>query len=286
LGYLTVINCAEWTNFIKNPFDWFTRQIYLNRISPSSPSSRHPTRKFTPPYGLTFASFTDAVGVVDNKTKTCTIAAGHMNGYLIILGIVYRLSIKLQKGVMHDHLGQDTEVNLIEFLTQFGYATRKSPTVQLHAAHTYYCSDVNEMKYIQGCDGIHCIIPVTLFLVSLYNACFTFTFQHKKNTNLLISALDCFNLGTRVDDDTFMSTMIKSPNTALISKQEFHAIIIFLHLLNSSPSTPLSTAGLSWYIHNAANIISTKIAQKTSAGKIVGKCLSSSNSLNLDFVMN
>jgi hypothetical protein len=35
-----------------------------------------------------------------------------------------------------------------------------------------------------------------------------------------------------------------------------------LHLINSSPSTPLSTAGLSWYVHDAANIISTKIAKE------------------------
>ncbi len=146
-----------------------------------------------------------------------------MNAYLIIPGIVYHLSTKLQKGVNYDHLGQDTEVELIEFQTWFGYATRKSPTVQLHAAHTHYCSDVNETKYIQGCDGIHCVIPVTLFLVLLYNACFTF--QHDKTTKLLISALDCFDLGTTVDDDTFMTTIRKSTNSALISKQEFHAIM-------------------------------------------------------------
>ncbi len=91
--------------------------MHLNRISPSTPSSRHPTRKITPPYGLTFASFTDDVGVVDKRTKTCAIDADHMNGYLIIPGIVYHLSTKLQKGVMHDCLGQDTEVKLIGFLT-------------------------------------------------------------------------------------------------------------------------------------------------------------------------
>jgi hypothetical protein len=124
---------------------------------------------------------------------------------------------------MHDHLGQDTKVKLIEFLTKFGYATRKSPTVQLHATHMHYCSDVNERKYIQGCDGIHCIIPATLFLVSLYNACFMF--QHDKTINLLISVLDCFSLCTTVDDDTFMSTMSKSTNSGLISKQELNAII-------------------------------------------------------------
>ena len=51
LGYPTVINCADWTNYVKNPFKWFIGQQYLDRISPSTPSSRHPTRKFTPPYG-------------------------------------------------------------------------------------------------------------------------------------------------------------------------------------------------------------------------------------------
>ncbi len=95
--------------------------------------------------------------------------------------------------------------------------------MQLHAAHSHYCSDVNEIKYIQGCDGIHHIIPVTLFPVLLYNACFMF--QHNKTTNLLISALDHFDLGTTVDDDTFMTTISKSTNSTLISKQEFHAII-------------------------------------------------------------
>jgi hypothetical protein len=170
------------------------------------------------------------------------IDACHMNAYLIIPEFVYHLSTKLQKGVKYDHLGQDTEVKLIEFLTQFGYATRKSPTVQLHTTHTHYCSDVNATKYIQGCNSIHCIIPVTLFLALLYNSCFTF--QYNKTTNLLISVLDCFDLGVTVEDDTFMTTISKSTNSALISKQEFHAIITILHLLNSSPSTPLSTAGL------------------------------------------
>jgi hypothetical protein len=221
LGYPTVINCAEWTNYVKTPC--FTRQKYLNRISPLTPSSRHPTIKFTPPYGLTFASFAGDVGVIDKKTKTHTIDAGHMNGYLIIPRIVYHLSTKLQKSVTHDCLGQDKEVKLIQFLTQFGYATRKSPTAQLHATHTHYCSGVNETKYIQGCDSIHHNIPVKLFLALLYNACFTF--QHNKTTNLLKSALDFFNLGTTVDDDTFMTTISKSTNSAVISKQEFHAII-------------------------------------------------------------
>jgi hypothetical protein len=45
LGYPTLINCAEWTNYIKHPFNRFARQINLNHTSPSTPSSRHPTKK-------------------------------------------------------------------------------------------------------------------------------------------------------------------------------------------------------------------------------------------------
>ncbi len=147
--------------------------------------------------------------------------------------------------------------------------------MQLHTAHTNYCSDVNETRYIQGCDGIHHIIPVTLFLVLLYNVCLRF--QHDKTTNLLISALDCFDLGTSGDNDTFMTTISNSTNSTLISKQEFHAII------NNFAYT---TARLTWYVHGAANITSTKIAKKTSVEQIVGKCSSSSKSFTLVFVIN
>ncbi len=43
-----------------------------------------------------------------------------------------------------------------------------------------------------------------LFLVMLYNACFTY--QDDKTENLLTSALDRFSLGSTVNDDTFMNT--------------------------------------------------------------------------------
>jgi hypothetical protein len=52
-----------------------------------------------------------------------------------------------------------------------------------------------------------------------------------------------------------------------------------MHSLNSSPSTLLSTAGLSWYINNAANIISTKIAKTNFSGTDCGEML-------IGFVMN
>jgi hypothetical protein len=59
--------------------------------------------------------------------------------------------------------------------------------------------------YINGCAGKEQIIPVTMFLVMLYNACFMY--QKDKKSNLLISALDTFNLGVSVDHGKFINTL-------------------------------------------------------------------------------
>ncbi len=92
----------------------------------------------------------------------------------------------------------------INFITRFDYATWRGPHVTLHGAYSCYTS-LNETKYIHRCfDNVNCIIPVTIFIVMLYNACFTY--QENKSYNLLISALDRFDMGSSVDDDTYMNT--------------------------------------------------------------------------------
>ncbi len=126
----------------------------------------------------------------------------HRNAFLIVPRIVYNLSTKLQKGV--NHLGQNQEMNLIHFITRFGYATQRGPYLTIHEAYTQYTT-LNLMKYIQVCPvNVNQIIPVMLFLVVLYNECFTY--QDDKTENLLITALDRFDLGSTVDDDTFTNT--------------------------------------------------------------------------------
>ncbi len=77
-------------------------------------------------------------------------AERHMNAFLIVPEIVYNLSTKLQKGVLHDHLGQKQEINLINFITRFGYATQRGPYLNIHGAYTQYTT-LNPTKYIQGC---------------------------------------------------------------------------------------------------------------------------------------
>ena len=116
---------------------------------------------------MTFASFTTDVGVVNVKEKRQKIDAGHINAYLIIPGLVYHLSATLQKGNIHEYVGKSKEKNLIQFLCQYGYATRKAPTLIIHVAHTNYCQGINKTKIFKGCVGYYRIIPVTLFLTTV-----------------------------------------------------------------------------------------------------------------------
>ncbi len=62
--------------------------------------------------------------------------------------------------------------------------------------------------YVNGCGSKEQIIPVTMFLVMLYNACFMY--QSDKRSNLLMTALDTFNLGASVDHENFLNTLSDS----------------------------------------------------------------------------
>jgi hypothetical protein len=155
-----------------------------------------------PPYAIWWPSLTTDVGPIEKRSRCIDVR--HVNGYLIIPGIVYLLNMKLQKYVLNDQLGENQEMNLINFITRFGYAMQRGPHITLHGAYSHYTS-LNETKYIQGCfDNVSRIIPVTIFIVMLYNACFTY--QEDKSYNLLISALDRFDMGSSVDNDMFMNT--------------------------------------------------------------------------------
>ncbi len=62
-------------------------------------------KKLKPPYSIFWPSLTTNVGPVEAKAKKIDVS--HVNGYLIISGIVYLLSTKLQKFVLNDQLGED-----------------------------------------------------------------------------------------------------------------------------------------------------------------------------------
>ena len=74
-----------------------------------------------PPYSIFWPSLTTDVGPVEAKARKIDVR--HVNEYLIIPGIVYLLSMKLQKFVLNDQLGEDQEMRLINYITRFGSGT-------------------------------------------------------------------------------------------------------------------------------------------------------------------
>jgi hypothetical protein len=130
----------------------------------------------------------------------------HYNAYLLVPRLVYHLYTKLKNNTIHNRIGQAEDIKLIRFLTGYGYATRAAPFCKLHGAYGKY-TNMQNVNYINNCNDWNRIIPVTVFLVMLFNACFMY--QPKTDTNLLITALNRFDYGMNLTDDTFMSKLSK-----------------------------------------------------------------------------
>ena len=145
------------------------------------------------------------------------------NGYLLIPGIVYHLSLKTKSIHVNELFESAFEVNVINFVARYGNYMRKSPYVRIHGAFSKYI-EMTDPTYINGCTGEYQIIPVTMFLVVLYNACFMF--QKDKETNMLITALDTLDLGADIDHEKFMNTL----NESKIFKKIHSGILCFKHL--------------------------------------------------------
>ena len=204
LGYSKTLQKQEWINYINNPFDKEILKKFTNIIvGANSDKNKKPLQ---PPYGLFWDNLTYNPTYTQSNKTIRSIDSSHVNGYLIIPLLVHKLVDKLQP--TDDLLvANDTKVNMIHALTRVAYGMRKNPSVQLHPAVYHYCTEANVTEYTQALEGIHIVIPVTVFLVTLYNA--SFMFDVKKSRNLLVSALKRFDLGSTVGDNTFMNTMSK-----------------------------------------------------------------------------
>ena len=141
----------------------------------------------TPPYGIV----TMDVGPIDTGGMR-KVDTRHYNGYLLVPGLVYHMSSKIKNIQINKLYGNPIEVGIINYIVRYRLYTRLKPFVKLHGAFSNYV-EMTEVRYTNDCTGEFQIIPVTIFLVTLYNACWMF--QHKKESNMLIFALDTFNLG-------------------------------------------------------------------------------------------
>jgi hypothetical protein len=209
----SVIRSETWNAYIRSPFEGVARRAFVKTITfPCIDDTKQ--SEMTPPYRITYESVTKDLGTVATKNGGRKVDVQLYNAYLIIPGIVLHLSSKAKSVEISKILGGDFEVNVINFVARYGNYTRKSPFLTIHGAYTKYIEVMTDVTYITGLTGDSQIVPVTMFLVMLYNACFMF--QKNNETNLLTTALDTLDLNADVDHEKFMSTMSEYNNLRTI----------------------------------------------------------------------
>jgi len=200
----SVITSDAWKVYIKSPFEGVARKIFVQTMTfPCIDESK--TSSMSPPFRITYESVTSDIGEVTTKSCARPVDVRLYNAYLIIPGIVMHLASKAKNTEVNSLLGEDFEVNVINFVARYGNYTRKSPFVTIHGAYTKYIEVMTDVQFICELTGKSQIVPVTMFLVMLYNACFMY--QNNMETNLLTTALDVLDLGAAVDYEKFMHTM-------------------------------------------------------------------------------
>ncbi len=204
MQYPGLLASDDYTNYIKDQFNKDKTSTYLRVTLPHYKVSGTKGECSFPPYGIIYKSLTYNVGMLDRQVRLIDI--WHYNAYLLVPRLVYHLTTKLKNNAIHNCIGQAEEVKLTRFLTRYGYETRAAPFCKLHGAYGKY-KNMQNINFINNCDDWNRIIPVTVFLVMLFNACFVY--QPKADTNLLITSLNGFDYGMSLTNDTFMSTLSK-----------------------------------------------------------------------------
>ena len=229
-GCPSCITSDVWDAYIKNPFDPVARKEWVKPIALPCTDENKLT-DMTPPYRITYESVTTDIGLLENRSGPRKVDARMYNGYLIIPGLVYHLLSKMKNVRVDTLLGNEFEVKVINFIARYGNYTMKSSHVTIHGAYSRYI-EMTDPTYVNACTGESQVIPVTLFLVVLYNACVMF--QENNNTNLLISALDTFDLGADVGQEKFITTFSESrlPNYSIQEKFTIQLIIIFVYFIH------------------------------------------------------
>jgi len=78
---------------------------------------------------------------------------------------------------------------MINFVCRYAYGTREYNQNLLHVVALSYLPDIyTDNSYLNNCKGIYQVMPVAVFLMTCYNACFMF--QIDKTDNLMIETLE------------------------------------------------------------------------------------------------
>ncbi len=158
----------------------------------------------SPPYGIFYKSMTVTVGKIEKGHRQ--VDQRHLNGYDMIPIIVTILHAKKKNDIIANVVSDGLNHRMINYICRYIYATKSHNQNTFHPAVEMYLPEVTA-EYLNTCTGKYQVIPVSVFLMKLYNACFMF--QQDKTDNMLIKALERFNLTPNLDHETSFTTLSK-----------------------------------------------------------------------------
>ncbi len=121
--------------------------------------------------------------------------------------IVTILHAKKKNDTLSNVVSDELNMNMINYICRYIYGMKGYNHNTLHQAVEFYLPTDVKAQFLNDCVVKYQVLPVTVFLITLYNSCFMF--QEKKDDSNLIKALECVNLTPGLDDNTFFSTMSK-----------------------------------------------------------------------------
>ncbi len=181
--YPECISNNNWKAFLKNPFDTDILTNYtVQNLECKSKNDEIMTMR--PPFLISFKHITSNAGTA-NARKQRNIDVRNMNSYQIIPGIMYTLLARLRGVVRATILNKSAAIKAIIFVARYCYATRPQPLNTMHGSCTEH--GIKAKLYLNQCEGEDETIPVTVLLVAMYNACYTFQRDNRKKILLLAS---------------------------------------------------------------------------------------------------
>ncbi len=97
---------------------------------------------------------------------------------------------------------------MINIICRYAYATRAYTQNSLHARIKLYLPELDaENFYLSMCRGTNQILPIMVFLMTMYNACVMF--QINKTENMLTVTMEQFYLIPNLDNVTLFGCLSK-----------------------------------------------------------------------------
>ena len=202
--YSDKLNGKKWNKYTMDALNPAVRDEFLKTLS----SKNIDGDKVRPPFGLHLQNYTEDYPAETKQNKKLKyLDAPHMNAFLLIPPIATILNAKLQNKPLRNMVNDDKNAKLISYMCRYQFRTKAVTTNKVHPVLMYYKANA-EFKttfFINNLSGNDRCVPVTIFLVSMYNACMLF--QDDKTTNLLIATLQRFDMIGKLSDESFIETM-------------------------------------------------------------------------------